>query len=937
MSTIDLSAPTQIGKFPVIRPLGVGAMGEVFLCMQPELERQVAVKVMRGGRAEWPRFQREARSAARLVHPNVVRVYDVGLDHDRPYIVMEFIDGRPLSELIGTPYLTLPVTLRLLYHIAEALQAAHRQSIIHRDLKPSNILIDTQGRPHLTDFGLAKSLLQDPTLSGTGDLIGTPRYMAPEQILGDKQELDQRGDLFSLGVVMYEMLAGRPPFDGPTVVHILRQVADDDPPNLSDTNQTIPAEVIAICAKAMAKRPEDRFTTAAEFSAALRTVLLADPTANPEGSLSTGEYLAAFVPPTSTIVLTTEPLPWWRRWLTHPLTAGLGVAVVMGLLFWNWPAPPVIEDEPPALSVDFAARRARLLPEVALIVRGELRVPQNKAPRDVLKEALDDATALVKQAPADLELRLARVRLLRRTGECLAAEGEATAILAEQPSLEGARIERVLARWQLWGLYLGAWEDAVLRYPVARLLTEDLAFLKSVNDPHLQGLAGLLTRLTTAPGDDLLAYLKTIPVTPHEDVAVSDMRALQVELLHRAAEDAPTEVSPDEPPVPTFAQLDNAARPLLRVGLEQDPYHLPLLFIRANSYTRRVGWFTGDHTDDRWQSIQRSLPQFDNTNDRLRRVTLRQGCDSYVARAVLLMNRNQAASALDQLDDALSCTPTVSQLEAVRTWFRFFSPEDGTHTAESLDRLSRAFREVSPGDEEEYLADFVRGLLAAATGRFAEARRELRACRRKLADPQGWPGISDEHRQWLEAVEPSETAFLLATRPILGQLPITLDTSVQLHEELLARFDDDGLMRSEGWAADQVRDLRATVHFTFAETYANLEARDQVLEQLEAALEAESPAITSDSCRDHWRFGGYNQEEEFLDLYARFPVPVMPAEATDDEPMSPDEPTMEAPTDTTEDREGVPLSAEVASENAEQPEPPADPESPMDGETSDGG
>ncbi len=225
--------PPQIGKFPVVRRLGVGAMGEVFLCVQPELERQVAVKVMRGGAAQWPRFQREARSAARLVHPHVVRVYDVGLDHESPYIVMEFVDGRPLSELIGSEYLTLPVTLRLLFHITEALDAAHLQSIIHRDLKPSNILIDGHGRPRLTDFGLAKSLLHDSTLSGSGDLVGTPRYMAPEQILGDNAELDQRVDIYALGVVMYEMLAGRPPFDGTNVVQILRQVTDDEPPALS--------------------------------------------------------------------------------------------------------------------------------------------------------------------------------------------------------------------------------------------------------------------------------------------------------------------------------------------------------------------------------------------------------------------------------------------------------------------------------------------------------------------------------------------------------------------------------------------------------------------------------------------------------------------------------------------------------------------------------
>ena len=259
------SLPTSpwIGKYIPIRELGVGAMGVVYLCSQPGLERPVAVKVMIAGRHASPeqilRFQREAWAAAQLSHPNVLQIYDVGCEGTLNYFVMEYVDGPSLDGLIGTPELTLERTLRLVAQVARALQAAHARAIIHRDIKPSNILINQDDQPKLADFGLAKSLHDSQDLSGSGDIIGTPRYMSPEQALAVPGEIDHRTDIYSLGAVMYEMLTGSPPIDGSNPLTILRQLIDEDPVPVRQRNPAVPEEVATICERAIARDKDARY------------------------------------------------------------------------------------------------------------------------------------------------------------------------------------------------------------------------------------------------------------------------------------------------------------------------------------------------------------------------------------------------------------------------------------------------------------------------------------------------------------------------------------------------------------------------------------------------------------------------------------------------------------------------------------------------------
>ncbi len=261
-----------LGKYQILGPLGRGGMGEVFKALQPDLHRHVAIKTLLVGEHATPefleRFQREARLVAGLAHPNIVQIYDIGAEGKLHYIVMELVEGRSLRDLLAKGKLDLEKSLKIAHTVARTLQFAHARKIIHRDVKPANVLVDRQGRVKVLDFGLAKSLADGKGLTHSGAMIGSPQYMAPEQAFGAPEEVDARADLYSLAALLYEMVTGRPPFDGPTVLAILRRMEEEDPepPGVS------PA-VDALLLRGLAKDPEKRFQTAAEMAEAIRECL----------------------------------------------------------------------------------------------------------------------------------------------------------------------------------------------------------------------------------------------------------------------------------------------------------------------------------------------------------------------------------------------------------------------------------------------------------------------------------------------------------------------------------------------------------------------------------------------------------------------------------------------------------------------------------------
>jgi len=264
---------TKLGKFEIRRELGKGAMGVVYEGYDPMIERTVAIKTIRAEnlqgedvQEQLARFRREAQSAGRLTHPNVVSIYDFGLDNGTYYIAMEFVKGRELQDMLNNNerFGTAGV-VQVMTQLLEALDYSHRNGVVHRDIKPANIIILDDGTVKVADFGIAR--IESSNLTQAGMVLGTPSYMSPEQFMG--QTVDGRSDLFSAGVILYQLLTGEKPFTG-SLTTIMHKVLQEQPLPPSTLNVQVPRAFDAVVQKALAKRPDERFQTGREFAAAIK-------------------------------------------------------------------------------------------------------------------------------------------------------------------------------------------------------------------------------------------------------------------------------------------------------------------------------------------------------------------------------------------------------------------------------------------------------------------------------------------------------------------------------------------------------------------------------------------------------------------------------------------------------------------------------------------
>jgi eukaryotic-like serine/threonine-protein kinase len=347
---MDLEGRILDGRYRLGSLLGVGGMARVYLASDRVLERQVAVKVLSPPYAQDPvfveRFRREARSAASLSHPNIVAVFDSGSDAGEHYLVMEYVAGQSLAELLADQGRLAPRrAAELGVEVCAALAAAHAQGLVHRDVKPANVLVGAEGRVKVADFGIVKAAAT-VTLTGNGTVLGTAAYLSPEQAQGGP--VDARSDLYSLGCVLYELVTGAPPFgsgadSSPVAVATRHLHQPPEPP--SAHNPQVDASLDAVVLTALAKDPARRYQSASELQAALERVLAGDAVAagpgRPGAAAVPTEPLPGLPARTGVLAATTGPAvrdagrrPGWPRWALAVAGLALGLGLVAAVL---WP------------------------------------------------------------------------------------------------------------------------------------------------------------------------------------------------------------------------------------------------------------------------------------------------------------------------------------------------------------------------------------------------------------------------------------------------------------------------------------------------------------------------------------------------------------------------------------------------------------------------
>src|SRR5215211_2572164 len=402
---MDLEGRILDGRYQLGSLLSAGGMASVYLATDRILERQVAVKVLSPSDAQDPlfveRFRREARAAARLSHPNIVAVFDSGSDADQPYLVMEYVPGQSLAQLLHRQGRLAPRrAVELAIQVCAALAAAHAQGLVHRDIKPANVLVSPDGQVKVTDFGIVKAAAAT-TLTGTGTVLGTAAYLSPEQAQG--HPVDARSDLYGLGCVLYELLCGSPPFgsgaDRSPVAVATRHVSEPSEPPSARNPQVDPA-LEAVVLTALAKDPAQRYQSAVELQHALERVLAGD--AAP--ALPT-EPLLETLGRTGTTPTAIGPAagddgrgPGWPRWALLVAGTALGIALVAALL---WPDG----DDSPARLPEAGSGASPATSAPSSATAGSTATPAPSAPG--VPAALANLTAVIgaarQQGTADQE------------------------------------------------------------------------------------------------------------------------------------------------------------------------------------------------------------------------------------------------------------------------------------------------------------------------------------------------------------------------------------------------------------------------------------------------------------------------------------------------------------------------------------------------------
>jgi predicted Ser/Thr protein kinase len=332
--------PAEFDDYELLEEIGRGGMGVVYRARQTSLDRTVAVKMLLrrdlASAADLVRFRSEAEAAARLDHPGIVSIFEVGEYGGHPFYSMRFIEGTTLAKRLAAGQVSAREAAETLAQVAEAVDAAHHRGVLHRDLKPSNILIDASGTPHVSDFGLAKRIAEDQNVTHTGAILGTPCYMSPEQAAGSRGDVGPTSDVWSLGAILYQALTGRPPFQGSSPMDTLLAVLESDPPVPRSIAPGVDRDLELITLKSLQKPQDLRYASAAYLAADLRAFLAGEPVAARRGGL--GDLVSRIFRETHHATVLEN---WGLLWMWHSVVI-LALCVVTDVLAWQhgvsrWP------------------------------------------------------------------------------------------------------------------------------------------------------------------------------------------------------------------------------------------------------------------------------------------------------------------------------------------------------------------------------------------------------------------------------------------------------------------------------------------------------------------------------------------------------------------------------------------------------------------------
>jgi hypothetical protein len=335
-----VTLPLEFGDYELVEEIGRGGMGVVYRAVQKSLGRTVAIKMLLrrdlASPADLARFRSEAEAAAQLDHPGIVSIFEVGEWDGHPFYSMQFVEGTTLAKRLLAGPLPDREAATLAAKVADAVQAAHARGVLHRDLKPSNILIDASGTPHVSDFGLAKRLEADESVTHTGAILGTPCYMSPEQAAGSRGDVGPTSDVWSLGAILYQMLTGRPPFQASSPMDTLLAVLEADPPVPRSIDRRIDRDLEMIALKSLQKPQELRYASAAQLAADLRAFLAGEPVAARQGGFA--DVVARLFRETHHAVVLEN---WGLLWMWHSVVI-LSLCVTTDVLAWQgvttrWP------------------------------------------------------------------------------------------------------------------------------------------------------------------------------------------------------------------------------------------------------------------------------------------------------------------------------------------------------------------------------------------------------------------------------------------------------------------------------------------------------------------------------------------------------------------------------------------------------------------------